>query len=89
MVLRHCLYIFSIDSQESTFLQQNFEVNRWIALGLVIINWCNDSFAYFHRTHFWTHSIGSKHLTKKKQLKVHWEELLSNFSSLSVESLFI
>jgi len=29
------------------FLQENFEVNRWIALGLVIINWCNDSFAYF------------------------------------------
>ena len=29
------------------FLHQNFEVNRWIILGLEIINWCNDSFAYF------------------------------------------
>lgn len=29
------------------FLHQNFEINRWIILGLVIINWCNDSFAYF------------------------------------------
>lgn len=29
------------------FIYQNFELNRWIILGLIIINWCNDSFAYF------------------------------------------
>ncbi len=29
------------------FLHQDFETNRWLILGLIIINWCNDSFAYF------------------------------------------
>lgn len=30
-----------------SYLNQNFEQHRWIILGLIIINWCNDVFAYF------------------------------------------
>lgn len=29
------------------YLSENFQDNRWIVLGLIIINWSNDVFAYF------------------------------------------
>lgn len=31
----------------AVFLISDFQQNRFILLGLIIINWCNDSFAYF------------------------------------------
>ncbi len=47
------------------FLHNHFELHRWLILGLVMINWSNDVFAYFGGRIFGKHFLSPKISPKK------------------------